>query len=365
MKAVLFFVNSLQAGGAERVCVNLAKEYFNMGYAVNIVTLFKRDCTIMQDVQFKEYCLGVNDKLSKQKIIVQICRQKRKINQFIKQINQVNRIELIQAHLPLSHICASLSCVSKQCMYVQHTSLLREDRKVEWYQLFYRNKLNCCVSNGLRMEFLNAMKFDSKKVKIIYNPIPIDDIRLTSNEKVENGRPYILCVGRLNPQKRFDRAIETFYLGKFYEKYDLVFIGEGTEKSALNALAEKYGITNQVIFKGWQENAYRWMKSAEVLLHTSEREALPMVLLEALACGTKVVASNCEYGADEILQGKLQEYVVEQDDIMAYIDKLKKAIDGYPCECMEDIVGRFEVSKIAKEYLDEYAKYFELGETYG
>ena len=57
------------------------------------------------------------------------------------------------------------------------------------------------------------------------------------------------------------------------------------------------------------------MKNATLLLHTSEREALPMVLIEALASGTKIVASNCEYGSNEILKDKYSKYIANQNDV--------------------------------------------------
>ena len=84
-------------------------------------------------------------------------------------------------------------------------------------------------------------------------------------------------------------------------------LGQGTagEKESLEALAKKLGIFEQVIFVGFVTNPYAYMRAAEALVLSSDYEGLPNVLVEALACGTHVVSTNCPYGPAEILQGEL------------------------------------------------------------
>ncbi len=95
----------------------------------------------------------------------------------------------------------------------------------------------------------------------------------------------------------------------FIKKYDLYIIGEGELKSELIKLTNKLELQHSVKFLGWQNNVYKWMNKAELVLQTSDREAFPMILIEALASGTKVVASDCEYGADEIMLGEYSQFI--------------------------------------------------------
>lgn len=291
MRSILFFVNSFGKGGAERVCVNLGEEYVKQGYNVCFITLFENSSYIESNTKFNICNLKLDEKMSKLELIDSIFRAKKNINSFVKKNYGSDGYALISAHLPLSHICASLSIVKKECLYVQHTSLLQENRHRIGYDLFYKFKNNVCVSEGLKREMKEKMGI--KKLECIYNPIDLQRIyELRQNSIGDISKPYILVVGRLIQTKRFDRAIKIFKKGEFYKKYDLYIIGEGELKSELIKLTNKLELQHSVKFLGWQNNVYKWMNKAELVLQTSDREAFPMILIEALASGTKVVASD-------------------------------------------------------------------------
>ena len=71
------------------------------------------------------------------------------------------------------------------------------------------------------------------------------------------------------------------------------------------------------------------MNKAELVLQTSDREAFPMILIEALASGTKVVASDCEYGADEIMLGEYSQFISKRDDIENCVRTINNAINSF------------------------------------
>ena len=359
MKQVLFFVNSLGNGGAERVCSNLEKKYLKEGYEVNYVILF--DNITYQHNQKRENVLSlhINPKQSKLKILREIFNKRREVNSFIRAKEQNGKYVLITAHLPLSHICAYLSIIGNRCLYVQHLSLISEGKYYRLYKQFYKRKVNVCVSEGLHNEFVTSMKYNSKNVTTIYNPINIKLIKSTIHNLTEIPlKPYFLCVGRLTKQKRFDRAIEIFYKGEFYKKYNLVILGSGELENDLKSRIKLLGLEDRVHLLGWKQDIYSWMHNAEILLQTSEREALSMVLIEALASGTRVVASYCEYGAHEILRDELSMYIAKQDNINDYIDKINKALESYPLSNHYRILDMCDDTVVCNKYLDIYKKYF-------
>lgn len=209
MRSILFFVNSFGKGGAERVCVNLGEEYVKQGYNVCFITLFENSSYIESNTKFNICNLKLDEKMSKLELIDSIFRAKKNINSFVKKNYGSDGYALISAHLPLSHICASLSIVKKECLYVQHTSLLQENRHRIGYDLFYKFKNNVCVSEGLKREMKEKMGI--KKLECIYNPIDLQRIyELRQNSIGDISKPYILVVGRLIQTKRFDRAIKIF-----------------------------------------------------------------------------------------------------------------------------------------------------------
>lgn len=357
-KKVLFFVNSLGSGGAERVCDNLAFEYVKEGYSVDFVVLFDNQ----QYPTRKEYnvlSLHLNQSLGKAKLIASMLKKRKEINQFIKSSEKDGIYQIVMAHLPMSHICASLTDVGSRCLYVQHISLKSEGRFYSLYKAFYKNKKNVCVSEGLKNEFINTMNYKPENVSVVYNPVSADDIRTQAQGSFQTGyQPYFLCVGRLTQQKRFDRAIEVFYQGDFYQKYYLVIVGQGEKEEELRQLTIKYGIQDRVIFTGWQNNVYQWMRNAELLLHTSEREALPMVLIEALASGTRVVASNCDYGSDEILTGDYGRFIAEQDNVSDYIEKIHSALTSFEIHDSYEILDECKADYVCEQYLNVYQESF-------
>lgn len=358
MKRILFFVNSLRKGGAEKVCINLGNWYRENGYIVDYIVLFNHnlDDNITNGHIF---CLNLDSNISKLKLIRQIKKKVKKINNFITEQEKTGNYDLITAHLPLSHICANSSIVKKKCLYVQHTSLYLYNKKMRYaYKWFYKKKMNICVSDGLKTECIEKMNFNPLTTKTIYNPINSEHIKNIDSNSDNKYKPYFLCVGRLAKEKRFDRAIEIFYKGRFYEKFKLIFLGTGELEAQLKSQVEGLGIKKSVYFLGWKKDVYVWMKNAELVLQTSEREALSMSLIEALACGTRVVASDCEFGANEILRDDLNKFIAHQDDIDDYIQKINRALISFPLENEYKIVELCQDSVICHKYLKIYKELF-------
>ena len=165
-----------------------------------------------------------------------------------------------------------------------------------------------------------------------------------------NKIPYI--------EKRFDMLIKIFKKGEFYKKYDLYIIGEGELKSELIKLTNKLELQHSVKFLGWQNNVYKWMNKAELVLQTSDREAFPMILIEALASGTKVVASDCEYGADEIMLGEYSQFISKRDDIENCVRTINNAINSFLVSSNYTILKKCCVENVCKEYLRVYNEKF-------
>lgn len=114
--------------------------------------------------------------------------------------------------------------------------------------------------------------------------------------------PYLLGVGRLGPEKGFDRLIQAFPdLKRSHPHAELWIIGEGTERASLQRLAEDLGVGRSVHLPGYQSDVPRWMAHADLFVLSSRTESLPNVLLEAVACDCPVVALEQLGGTREVL----------------------------------------------------------------
>jgi glycosyltransferase involved in cell wall biosynthesis len=112
--------------------------------------------------------------------------------------------------------------------------------------------------------------------------------------------PVVLSVGHLIPRKGHDLAIRALAaLGRG----SLLIVGDGPEESSLRGLAERLGVRERVVFVGRVPHGElsRFYSAADVLVLASSREGWPNVLLESMACGTPVAATNVN-GTPEVVQ---------------------------------------------------------------
>ena len=135
------------------------------------------------------------------------------------------------------------------------------------------------------------------------NPVDEDIIRnkAASCKRNIDERSFI-SVGRLTYQKGFDRLIKLF--SKVSEG-NLLIIGEGEEREELTRLINEYGLSQRVFLEGLKENPWEWIACADAFLMSSRWEGLPNVVLEALSCGVKVIATP-ESGAVNEIKGELE-----------------------------------------------------------
>ena len=122
-------------------------------------------------------------------------------------------------------------------------------------------------------------------------PIELPDVSAAAAERRRDfgGSRLAVCVGRLVAAKRFDRAIG-FVAGRAaHERYSLVVVGDGPERTALERLARAHGVDARFVGAVGRREALAWIGAADVLLHASEAEGLSTVVREAEALGTRVV----------------------------------------------------------------------------
>src|SRR5690606_3006072 len=117
-------------------------------------------------------------------------------------------------------------------------------------------------------------------------------------------QPYLVHVGRLVPVKNQRRLLQAYQIAVEHGlKHDLVIIGDGSERAALEVLSEALGLSHKVHFLGSQSNPYPWVKQADAFVLSSNFEGLGLVLIEALALGTPCVACDVPGGIREVLRG--------------------------------------------------------------
>lgn len=163
------------------------------------------------------------------------------------------------------------------------------------------------VSHGVADDLAAVTGLSRSAILTIYNPVVSRAIAEQAAQALDHpwfapGQPpVIVAAGRLTSAKRFDRLIRAFARLRQTSQARLLIIGEGRDRHALEALAREQGVADDVAMPGFADNPYAFMARAAVFVLSSDYEGLPTVLIEALACGATVVATNCPSGPREIL----------------------------------------------------------------
>ena len=135
----------------------------------------------------------------------------------------------------------------------------------------------------------------------------------------------ILAVGRLHPVKGFDRLIQAFSrIHPQAPDWKLAIIGDGEERSRLEALAGSLGLKDSVLFTGRKNAAEieEWMLSSSLYAMTSLSEGLPFVLIEAFSCGLPAVAYDVRVGPRAVVEDGKNGFLVPDGDERQYTEKL-------------------------------------------
>ncbi len=355
-KAIIFLVNSLSNGGAERVVSNMANEMAKNGLKVFILTVYN-DVTYDFHDNIEIISLSKR-KLNKYKKIGYLPFLVHRLNQYLNHIFKNYEVKLITSHLLYSNLLSRLSKYRQKTIQVVHIPYQPYDKHNHWLfqkgiQFLYNHTPIVTVSNGCMHELLDIYHVKTKKITTIYNPINLFEIQKKSQEKLQIKKPYILFVGRLSEQKRPELMLDIFYQGKFYENYHLYYLGTGPLEKSLQEKVKNFHLEESVTLKGWCSNVYPYMKSASILVNTSSYEAFPMILIEALACNCKIVSFDIPYGPNEILKDDLSCYLARNQNIEDMIQKIRDALVDYP-NVLENRVRDLDVALINEKYMQTY-----------
>jgi glycosyltransferase involved in cell wall biosynthesis len=157
------------------------------------------------------------------------------------------------------------------------------------------------VSEGVARALRDQFGVPANRIVAIPNPVDIAAINALANESpaFDVDRPFVLAVGRLIEPKNFAMLIRAFAASGIEGK--LVIAGEGVERANLQRTAQVCGIANRVVLPGFVSNPYALMRRARAFVLSSSVEGFPNALVEAMAAGAPVIATNCPSGPSEIL----------------------------------------------------------------
>ena len=177
-------------------------------------------------------------------------------------------------------------------------------RTFVYKQAYRRADLVICQSDYMMENLIRKFGLARNKVVRIYNPVDIDSIaalaELEPNPFSDAG-PNLVAAGRFSHEKGFDLFLRCMpILRQAIPSLSVTLVGDGPDLAALKAAQRDLRLDSCVRFVGVQRNPYPFLKHGKLVILPSRTEALPNVVLEAIALGTPVVATNCTPALTEI-----------------------------------------------------------------
>lgn len=301
-RPVVFIINSLEGGGAERVMAKLLaimEDYFSHAdVPVHLVLLD----TLEESQQCPPYVtktvLTSNGSLKAgyqqlkpllKTLSPQICFS------FLTRSNFLN--------IAIAKSLGYRAIISERVNTTSHLSGgLKDGISRFLVKLLYKRADNVvAVSEGVKADLIENYAVPEPKVSLLYNPYDIEQLHELASEAVTDipKAPYIIGVGRLVKNKNFSLLLSAYAKADIVE--DLVILGVGDEEAMLKALAKTLGIADRVHFLGFKPNPYPYVAKAEYFVSTSNAEGFPNAIVEAMCLNKPVIATNCESGPAEII----------------------------------------------------------------
>lgn len=273
-------------------------------------------------------------------------------NTLLSTIFQANIAALIAGTVLTRHARVVIREAAREDLFIRDGSKLHAWLDAHAAALLYmRADAVIAVSQSVRASLLRLHGVNASRVTVIVNPVvPSNGTRDIDPDGVR--KINVLACGRLEPVKDHASLLRAFALVRERFAAKLIIMGEGTLLNELQVQARYLGIGDDVTFAGFVRHPQQYMHNASVFVHTSRHEGLPNVLLEALAVGCPIVATDCLGGVREVLGNGTYGTLVPVGDHVAIANAIEQVLTGrvqFPDA--GSYLDQFAIKRVAEQYL--------------
>lgn len=334
-KKIAFYIGSLRKGGAERVFVNLAVYFREEGYQVVMVTQYRKE---------DEYTLpdGI------ERILSDIEEEKVSASRIVNFLRRVNKLHAIWKEQKPDLV---LSCIGKNNFMAVVTAMGTKTRPVvsvvgeareEYPGRGMRMLANFLFSRaaGVVLQTERSRAFFSEKAgrKAVILPNSLNPAFIRPRFEGEREKK-IVSVGRMDANKNHEMQLRAFAaLQDKYPEYELVLYGDGELRTYIEETAKALGVEKRVSLPGVVPDVAAHIERASLFLLTSYSEGVSNALIEALALGLPVIATDVPSGGtEELMRDGENGLVIPAGDLEALTRAMDRLLgdEGYA-----DALGR-------------------------
>ena len=337
---VVFSIGAMHGGGSERQIIHLLTHLDRTRFEPFLYLVYRTGpllTSVPQDVPITSF----EERVTPSRIYLPGLMHHRRVRDFARFLTEIRA----DVSYDRTFLMTLISAAGAQRIGVPNVSTIVTDPEIGFapvagrFQWFKRRMLHrlyngstqvLAVSDGARESAKRFYGICDEKIATHRNGVDVEWIQQQAKQPIEDvwwtgevrssaaSRVVrIVSAGRLNHEKGFHLLIKAIARLKQLHpeiEFRTALLGEGSHRAALEQQVSESDLSDVVHLPGFQDNATAWFRSANVFVLPSLIEGMPNVLLEAMACGTAVVASNCHSGPAEILRdGEFGELVTVND----------------------------------------------------
>lgn len=357
-KLISILLPDLRGGGAERICLDLAHEFVRQGRAVEFV-LMQAHGELLTEAQAT---FPVTD--------LDSTRARKLPRAFARYLRQ-RRPDAVLANMwPLTVIAPLMRVMGYRGRVVilehntltvqygewgrAHRAALRSSMAVGYRLAHARIGVSCGVADDIA----GLSGIARSRFEVIYNPVPArarpvaEALRVAEALWSIPSGARILTVGSMKAQKNHALLLQAF-AGMNRPDARLMLLGSGAGEQDLRALAGELGVFGRVVFAGFQNDPTPFYHTADLFALSSNYEGFGNVIVEALACGTPVVSTDCPSGPAEILENGRWGRLTPVGDAAALAAAMRASLaETHDPEALKRRTADFAPEIAAKRYLE-------------
>ncbi len=358
MRRIACLLPNLAGGGQERVTLNLLRGLTQQGYETDLVLA---DLNGPYQDRISSQIRVINLRQPIENRALSTLQLTSPLVRYLRQ----EAPDILISHLVWTNECAVLANTlagfpSRLMLWEQMPPTQPPTQlKITAMRSLYR-WANAIVtpSQGVADYYGNLLNLSPLRITVIPNPVvdatlqqqaiaPLDHPWFAPDQP-----PVILGIGRLTPQKDFSTLIRAFAQLIAQQPARLMILGEGGKRQQLETLIQELNLTEFVSLPGFVANPYAYLSRAALFVLSSQREGLPTVLIEALACGCAVVSTDCPHGPRDILDNGRYGSLVPVGDVSALAEAMQTTL-AQPLD-REELQARsqdFEIHHISDRFI--------------
>ena len=320
-RRLVFFIQSMGGGGAERVTANLANFWADQGWGVTVVTLAPIGLDFFAlHPAVKRLCLNLTSE--SRHVVMGLSQNLRRVIAMRRVLKEISP-DIALAVMTGANVRLALAAWGLPVLAVgsEHVHPPQFPLGFLWEVLRRHSYGRLHAVAALTAESADWLQnhTNAKRVAVIPNaapwPLPAQDPKLLPKAVCLDGRKILLGVGRLVAEKGFDMLLHAFaLLASKYPDWDLVILGEGPLRQMIENTVKTSGMEDRVFLPGSVNNVGEWYQRADLFVMSSRFEGFGNALAEALASGLSAVSFDCDTGPRNIIRHERDGLLVPPED---------------------------------------------------